>query len=81
MRNKGNAQLIGLVVFAVTLLVLTLTYEKIDTSVSVSGTEATYAKQNVTNNTWSAVQLAGVGPIIIGAVLILGIIGLLYSRR
>ena len=80
-KNKGNVQLIGLVVFSVTLMVLILTFSKIEGSISVGAGEATYAKQNASNNTWSAVQLSTVGPIIIGAVLVLSIIGLLYSRR
>jgi len=81
--NKGKAEVMSLVVFAVLLLVLVNVYSSIDNSISIpsTSTEAVYARQNQTNNTWSAIQLAGVGPIIIGAVLILGILGLLYSRR
>lgn len=81
MKNKGNMQLIGLVIFSVTLMVLVLSFSKIENAISVGAGEPGYAKGNTSNNTWAAVQLTTVAPIIIGAVLILGIIGLLYRAR
>jgi len=82
-KNKGQIELMGLVVFAVLLMVLIKVFSSVETSISLasSTSEAAYAKGNTSTNTWSSIQLSGVAPVIIGAVIILGIIGMLYSRR
>ena len=81
--NKGKVELMGLIVFAVLLMVLIKVFGSVEGTINIasSTSEAAYAKGNASTNSWSAVQLSSVAPIIIGAVLVLSIIGMLYSRR
>lgn len=84
-KNKGNVNPIILVSFAVTLLIGILITTQIGTAatniVPTSSTTARAALNNVTNNTAGAWQITSISPYILGAVIILGIVGLLISRR
>ena len=83
--NKGQSTtaIMGLIVFAVLLMILSKVFSSVENSFTVasSTSEAAYAKGNASNNTWASVQLSTVGPIVMGAVVILGIVGLLYRAR
>jgi len=81
--RKGQQMgVIGFLLFAVTVIVGVIVFSNIDQSMTSGLTTAgTAAKANVTANTYSAFNLVAVGPIIFGAVIILGIVGMLYSRR
>ena len=80
--RKGQATgVITFLLFAVTVIVGVIVFSNIDSSMSSGLTTAgTNAKNNVTANTYSAFNLVAVGPIIFGAVIVLGIVGMLYSR-
>ncbi len=80
--QKGQQMgVIGFLLFAVTVIVGVIVFSNIDTSLTTGLTTAgEAAKDNVTQNTYSAFNLVAVGPIIFGAVIILGIVGMLYSR-
>lgn len=74
---------ISLIIFAVMVIVGVVVYSSIDTSFSATSLTgaAGAAKGNVSANTYGAFNLVSVGPIIFGAVIILGIVGMLYMRR
>jgi len=65
------------------VIVGVVVYYAIDSSFSATSLTgaAGAAKGNVSANTYSAFNLVSVGPIIFGAVIILGIVGMLYMRR
>ena len=86
LRNKGASQVgavIAFLIFAILVMVTINVFSIFDTTASAlsATTAAAAARDNVTVNTYSAFNLVAVGPIIYGAVIILGIVGLLYSRR
>jgi hypothetical protein len=80
MKNKAQnlalvGGVIGLIVVAVLLLVGNITYSKIQTSMSGTVTgDALATEGNITSNTNSALSLAAVAPLVIGASLILVVI-------
>jgi len=77
--KKAQVGVISLIVFAVMVIVGVIVYDSINTSFTATGS-ALAVKNNVSANTFSAFNLVAVGPIIFGAVIILGIVGLLYMR-
>lgn len=80
--KRQQMGVISLIVFAVMVIIGVIVYSSIDSSMGSSLTGAALAaKGNTTANTYSAFNLVAVGPIIFGAVIILGIVGLLYMRR
>lgn len=74
---------ISLIIFAVMVIVGVVVYSSIDTSFSATSLTggAAAARGNTSVNTYGAFQLVSVGPIIFGAVIILGIVGMLYMKR
>lgn len=81
--KRQQLGVVSLLIFAVVLVVGITVYASINTSTAniATTTVADMAIGNVSSNTNSAFQLISVGPIIYGAVIILGIVGLLYLRR
>ena len=80
--KKAQVGVVSLIVFATMVIVgaIVLTSIQSSTASLASTTAATAAVGNTTNNSFSALNLVAVGPIIFGAVIILGIVGLLYMR-
>lgn len=79
---KKDQGIISFLVFSVMVIVGVLVFSNIANSFSGSLTGAgAAAVGNVTANTYSAFNLVAVGPIIFGAVIVLGIVGMLYMRR
>lgn len=83
MKNKGNVSPMVLVSFAVVLILGVVIFAGIDTGVGTAGLTgaALAARNNVSLNTYGAFQITSVGPYVMGAVIILGIVGLMMSRR
>ena len=81
--KKRDAGILSLIVFSVLVLVGIVIFNSISGSTANLGstTQSRMAIGNVSANTWGAFNLVSVGPIIFGAVVILGIVGLLYLRR
>jgi hypothetical protein len=80
--KRQQMGVVSFLVFAVVVIVAVLVFSNIEQSFTSGLTTAgTAAKNNVTANTYSAFNLVAVGPIIFGAVIILGIVGMLYMRR
>ena len=83
--KRQQAGVMSLVVFAVLVAVGIIVFNSISTSSTTTLASATTATRmiagNMTANTYSGFQLVSVGPIIFGAVIILGIVGALYLRR
>jgi hypothetical protein len=81
--KRQQMGVMSLILFAVTVLVAVVIFSSLDTSTAnlASTTVATRAIGNTSVNVYSAMQLISVGPIIFGAVIILGIVGMLYLRR
>ena len=81
--KRQQMGVISLIIFAVMVIVGVTVYYSIDSSFSATTLTgaASAAKGNVSANTYSAFNLVSVGPIIFGAVIILGIVGMLYLRR
>lgn len=89
--KRDHQGIMGLVVFAVMVIVCVNIYVSIDnniksaltTNMSIAGSakDAYNAYGNTSSNTLSAFNLIAVGPIIFGAVIVLGIVGMLYMRR
>ena len=81
--KREQAGVMSLLVFAVLLMTGIVIYSSISDSTSGLGsnTAADMAIGNVSANTWGAFGLVSVGPIIFGAVIIFGIVGMLYMRR
>lgn len=85
LRNKGMSA-VDLVYFAIIVIVGIQVFSGFSTvadTVTVSSSTAAYAasKGNVTANTYGGFQTISTGPTIIAAVIILGIVGMLMSRR
>ena len=82
-RQGGGVGVISLIIFSVMVIVGVVVYSSIDTSFSATSLtgEAAAAAANVSANTYGAFNLVSVGPIIFGAVIILGIVGMLYLKR
>lgn len=81
-RGQLSGQVIGLVVLVITLIIGVVVFSKVNTNLGGDLTgSALDAKNNVTKNTYDAFNLTSVAPTIIGAVVILGLIGGLLSRR
>jgi hypothetical protein len=82
LRNRGMTA-IDLVYFAIVVIIGVAIFSGVDTSIGVSGwsTPAAAAKQNVSANVYSGFQTISSGPVIIAAVVILGIVGMLMFRH
>jgi len=84
MDNKGqtNSGVVSFLIFAVMVIVAVIVFSNFesaagDTALTTAGTAS---KNNITANTYSAYQLVAIGPIIMGAVVILGIIAVMGKR-
>ena len=76
--------IVSLIAFSVMVIVGIVVYSSIDSvfaTVTTSSDGAASAIGNVSQNTYGAFNLVSVGPIIFGAVIILGIVGMLYMRQ
>lgn len=84
MNKKGQVAVnaIGLVVFAIVIIVGAIVFSELDdTASSLSSTTAgTAVLANVTTNTYSSFNIVAIGPIVLAAVVILGVVGLLARR-
>jgi len=85
MKNKGQgmSSVVGFVAFAILIMVGSIVFSSFDTSASSllsSNTAASAATANLSANTYNAFNMVSIGPIIYGAVIILGLVGLLYLR-
>ena len=85
MKNKGQGMtsVVGFVAFAILVIIGAIVFSSFDASASsllASNTAALAATANVTANTYNAFNIVSIGPIIYGAVIILGLVGLLYLR-
>jgi hypothetical protein len=79
--ERNNAQnvalvsaVLGLIVVATLLLVGNRIYFAIDDSITASTTSGVATQSNITSNTNSAMSLAAVAPLVVGASLILMVI-------
>lgn len=83
MLGKKGMSAIDLVYVAVILIIGVGIFSQIDSSISTTGwsTAALAAKGNTTANTFGGFQTASVAPTVIGAVIVLGVVGLLVARR
>jgi len=81
-RTQQAAGVITLVAVAVLIIVGIQVFSSFDTTATslATSTNAPAAVGNVTSNTYAAFNLVSVAPIIIAAVVILGIVALLYMR-
>ena len=83
--KRQQMGVMSLIIFSVLVLVGIVIFNSISISTSNinlgTTTAATASIGNVTGNTWGAMNLISVGPIIFGAVIILGIVGMLYLKR
>ena len=81
--KREQEGVMSLLVFAVLLMTGIVIYSSIRDSTTSLGstTAADMAIGNVSANTWGAFSLVSVGPIIFGAVIILGIVSMLYLKR
>jgi predicted ABC-type sugar transport system permease subunit len=83
LRNKGMTA-IDLVYFAVVVIVGVSIFQSFDSTTQTltsSSTVARLAAGNVSANTYSGFQTISSGPVIIAAVVILGIVGMLMMRK
>jgi len=84
LKNKGMSA-IDLVYFAIIVIVGIQIFASFDTVatavIPASSTSAVAAHANVTANSYGGFQTISTGPTIIAAVIILGIVGMLMSRR
>jgi len=85
-RGQASAGAINLLVFAVMGIVAILIYGQFDTTATTSlgatTTAANMARANFSANTYAAYQTLSVGPTVLAAVVVLGIVGmLLYMGR
>jgi hypothetical protein len=86
MEKKGQAGpggIFALVSFALIVIVGTIIFSSFDSSSSaiVTGTQASASLANITTQTYSGVQIISIAPVILSAVLILGIVSLLSRAR
>lgn len=74
--------IITMIAVAVVIIVGVVVFSAIDTSFNTASLTASAAasKGNVTANTYAGFNLVSVAPIILAAVVILGIVALLYMR-
>lgn len=81
--KRQQVGVVSMLVFAVVVIVGITVYSSINDSTAniATTTVADMVIGNTSANTNSAFNLVAVGPIIYGAVIILGIVGLLYLRR
>jgi hypothetical protein len=83
-KRKGQAtkSVISFLVFAVMIMVTIVIFSNFDTTASSLSmtTSAAASRDNVTVNTYSAFNLVAVGPIILGAAIVLGIVAMLGRR-
>lgn len=80
LRNKGMSA-IDLVYFAIVVIVGIVIFAQVDSSITGLTGAGLAAKSNVSANTYGGFQTVSTGPTIIAAVVILGIVGMLMSRR
>ena len=83
---KGQANAIATVtsflIFSIIVIVGSIVYGLFDAASGsiASTTAATQAISNISTNTYSGINVVSVGPIVLAAVAILGIVGLLARR-
>jgi len=81
LKNKGQAMSgpVQLLIFAVVGIISVLIYGQIDSTVSTTSIPAAgqAARGNFSANTYAGYQTLSVGPTVIAAVVVLGIVGLL----
>jgi len=80
LKNKGMSA-IDLVYFAIVVIVGIVIFAQVDSSITGLTGAGLAAKGNVSANTYGGFQTVSTGPTIIAAVVILGIVGMLMSRR
>jgi len=80
--KRQQVGVIGFVAFAIVVVIGAIVFGQFDSSASglVTTAGGTAAVANLTQNTYNAFNIVSIGPIIYGAVIILGLVGLLYLR-
>ena len=83
LKNKGELSPMTLVSFAVIMILGVTIFSNIDAGISSQGCTGAClaARNNVSANTYGAWQTLSSAPVIIGAVIILGIVGIMGGRQ
>jgi len=84
-KRQQAGGVMSIIVFSILVIVGVIMMNSVSNSTSTlipsSSTTANMVAGNISANTYSAFQLTSVGPIVLGAVMILGIVGMLYLKR
>lgn len=80
---QGQGGVISFVVLAIAIIVGVIVFSYFDTASSAISltTGGTAAVGNVTTNTYNGFNIVSIAPIVLAAVVILGIVSLLAARR